>query len=362
MKKQKNILICPLDWGLGHATRCVPLINKFIERGENVIIGADNRPLSFLKDEFPTLQFIKFPGFEVRYPDKGSMAFKMLCSLPQLIKSIKKERKFLEKIISDYKIDIVISDNRYGLHSKNATCVFITHQLNIQSPGMLKIFGYFLKFTNIHYIRKYSECWVPDVISSSKISGELTKGYTQFGKVFFIGMLSRFTKFVTSSQEQKTPNDLLVILSGPEPQRTIFENIILKQLNVIKDLKVLIVRGITESNEITNISENIRMVSHLPTQQMAQAISEAGIVLCRPGYSSIMDLVTLGKKAIFVPTPGQTEQEYLATYYLRKNIFYTAKQKRFNISKAIEKSSFYSGLKATNDSKVLDERINALLS
>jgi len=290
------------------------------------------------------------------------MVLKMLRSLPQLLKNIRKERKLLENIISDYKIDIVISDNRYGLQSKNATCVFITHQLNIQSPGMLKIFEYFLKQINKYYIKKFSECWVPDFNNSNSISGELTKGFEQFGKVFFIGMLSRFNKPLTSSQDQKKLNDLLVILSGPEPQRTIFENIVLEQLKDNKNLKVLIVRGITESNEVADVTENIRMVSHLPTQQMAQAISDAGIILCRPGYSSIMDLVTLGKKAIFVPTPGQTEQEYLATYYMRKNIFYTVKQKRFNLSKALEKSGFYNGLKAANDYKVLDERIQFLLN
>jgi uncharacterized protein (TIGR00661 family) len=340
----------------------VPIINKFIEKGANVIIGADKRPLAFLKNEFPDLKFIQFPGFEVRYPDKGSMVLKMLRSLPQLLKNIRGERKFLEKIISDYKIDVVISDNRYGLHSKNATCVFITHQLNIQSPGMLKVFGFFLKQINRHFVQKYNECWVPDFNNSSSISGELTKGYEKFGKVFFIGMLSRFNKIFVSPKDQKSLNDLLVILSGPEPQRTIFENIILEQLKDIKKLKVLIVRGITESNEVADITENIRMVSHLPTQQIAQAISDAGIILCRPGYSSIMDLAALGKKAIFVPTPGQTEQEYLATYYLRKNIFYTIEQKRFNLSKAIEKSSFYNGLKETNEYKVLDERIQFLVN
>lgn len=362
MEKQKNILICPLDWGLGHATRCVPIIYKFIEKGANVIIGADKRPLAFLKNEFPSLKVIQFPGFEVRYPEKGSMALRMIYYLPQIIKNIRKERELLDKIISDYDIDMVVSDNRYGLYNRKAKCVFITHQLNIQSSGWLKIFGYFLKCINSHYIRKYDECWVPDFNRGISISGELSKSTGRFGKLFFIGILTRFNKSIIVSCENKNHFDLLVILSGPEPQRSIFENILLEQLKANNQLKVVIVRGITDSDEETKISENIKMVSHMPTLKLMQAITDAGIVICRPGYSSIMDLVSFGKKAIFVPTPGQTEQEYLAKYFLKKNIFYAMTQKRFSLAKALKKSSFYPGIKVNMDSKVLDERIHFLLS
>jgi uncharacterized protein (TIGR00661 family) len=346
-------LICPLDWGLGHATRCVPVIKGFIDSGANVIIAADNRPLSFLKKEFPLLQFIKFPGYDIRYPEKGSMILKMLFSFPRILSRIKRERKYLQKIIDEHKIDVVVSDNRYGLQNKKVKCIFITHQLTVKCPAWLKIFEHIIFLINKYFIKKFDECWIPD-------SGELSAKYDRFKNIHFIGIMSRFQNDQIHSSEI-LKYDVLCILSGPEPQRTVFEKIILEQLKEIKDLKTLIVRGITENESTSEISENIQMVSHLGTHKLAKAIVEAKVVVCRPGYSSIMDIVTLGGKVIFVPTPGQTEQEYLGKYYEERKLFYSASQKKFDLLTSIERSISYSGLKIESNQEILKERIQLLL-
>ena len=359
---RKNILICPLDWGLGHATRCVPLIRKFIAAGANVIIGADKRPLAFLKKEFPSLQFIRFQGYDIRYPRKGSMAVKMFLSFPHIVLRIWKEHKYLQKIISDLNIDIVVSDNRYGLWSNKTKCVFITHQLKVKCPAWLKLFEYILFQGNKYFINKYDECWIPDFKGEMTLSGDLSKNHNLFTNVHFIGSLSRFSNASLEELEYEQKYDVLFILSGPEPQRTIFENIILDQVKDNTSLKSLIVRGITEAAESKNISENVCIINHLETNELAKAIAESAIIVCRPGYSSIMDIAALGKKAVFVPTPGQTEQEYLAEYYKKKNLFFSVNQKKFNLQEAIDKSRLYCGLKIKVDYESLDKRINILLS
>ena len=361
MVSKKNILICPLDWGLGHATRCVPIIKKLIESGSNVIIGADGRSYAFLKKEFPLLQLIKFPGYEIKYPEKGSMVLKMLFSIPRILKGIKAERKNLQKLIKENNIDIVISDNRYGLWNTKTKCIFITHQLTIRCPSWLKLFEFPLFLINKHYIKKYDECWIPDLPGDMKLSSDLSKRFNKFNNIYFIGLLSRFSNTAQKPATCINKHDILFILSGPEPQRTIFENIILEQSKKIKYMKMLIVRGITEVDEIKNISENIQLVNHLETEKLANAIKESEIIICRPGYSSIMDIAILGKKAILVPTPGQTEQEHLGWYYKQKNIYYSVDQQNFNIIDSIESSKNYYGIIVNNDVQNLNERIKLLL-
>ena len=354
-------MICPLDWGLGHATRCVPVIQKFIDSGANVIIAADKRPLAFLQKEFPNLQFITFPGYEISYPEKGSMTIKMLLLSPKILRKIKQEHKFLEKIIKDYNIDIVISDNRYGLWNKSVKCIFITHQISIQVPKWLNIFKTKLFNINKHYIDKFSECWIPDSKGGLNLSGKLSDKYTSFKNIFFIGPLSRFGNSSETNYDGNNIYDLLCIISGPEPQRTIFENLILEQIKENSSLKILIVRGITELDEVKQITKNVTMVNHMETKEFRTAILDSSLVICRPGYSSVMDMVALGKNAIFVPTPGQTEQIYLAFYHKSRGSFYSVDQKRFNIQLAIEKSKYFHGIINTITAGQLEERIQLLL-
>ena len=362
MEDKKNILLCPLNWGIGHATRCVPIINKLIENNFNVIIGADKRPLEFLKKEFPELQYIVFPGYNLNYPEKGSMAFKMFLSAPIILFSFIREHKILKKIIKKNKIDAVISDNRYGLWNKQIPCIIMTHQILVKTPDNIKLFKKILFKINKFYINNYDELWIPDFEGEINLSGDLSHKYKISKATYFIEPLSRFNEYKSKVDISEKPcYDVLVMLSGPEPQRTILEENILKQLKETK-LKGVVVRGITEKSEHYNFTENIKVFSHLESDELINYILRSKIIICRPGYSSIMDLTALGKKAIFIPTPGQTEQEYLAQRFLNKKIFYSVKQKYFNLLNAIEKSEEYSGFLLKFDSTQLDKRIAHLIS
>jgi len=364
-----RILIAPLDWGLGHATRCIPIIRYLLEKGCEVIIGADGRPMQLLQKEFPNLQFIPMPGYGISYPKSGSMALKIASQIPKILKGIKRENLLLKKIIKEGKIDAVISDNRFGLWSKDVPCVFITHQLMIKSPFGEK----WIHQLNKKYISKFTECWVPDLprplIPSSAGEGKVTAGFSgdlshKFplpGNAKFIGLLSRFESpqppsrlreaLWRSEVQRVDKRHLIIILSGPEPQRTVLEEKILKQLAPLSfgrgvGGEVLIVQGITEKNERRKIFENVEMVSHLTSEELQKEILSSEIILSRPGYSTVMDLAVLGKKAIFVPTSGQTEQEYLAKYYSENKIAYSVAQNKFDLNIALRELEKYNGFQA----------------
>ncbi|MFI5163865.1 MAG: glycosyltransferase [Bacteroidia bacterium] len=348
-------MIAPLDWGLGHAARCIPIIKYLLEKKCEVVIAADGRPLDLLKKEFPLCEFVRIRGYAISYPENGSMALKMAFQIPKIISEIKREHDLLKKIIAEKKIDAVISDNRFGLWSKDVPCVFITHQMMVKSP-----FGEnLIHRLNKKYISKYTECWIPDHEGENNLSGDLSHKFPLLDNAKFIGALSRFNTGIVAQNKY----DLLVLLSGPEPQRTIFEKKILEQLSMF-DMKALIVQGITEKNERRKIFENVEMVSHLTSDELEKEILSSEIILSRPGYSTVMDLAALGKKVIFVPTPGQTEQEYLAGYFSEKKIAYSVSQKKFNLKIALEESKRYSGFdkkyQGEDFKKTVDEFLTSL--
>ena len=358
MKSKKTILVCPLDWGLGHATRCVPLVEQFLAEGYQVIIGADKNPLAFLQQEFPELKTVVIPGYEINYGEKGS-ALKLFYESVKFFNFIKEEHQFIEEIIKENNIDMIVSDNRYGLYSKKVKSIIITHQLYVKAPLGEKIAHKKIE----KLIGNFDECWIPDMEGTPNLSGDLShlKPFKHPHK--FIGALSRFTSLRTLRKEKRSnfkkefDYDIIAILSGPEPQRTIFEKLVFEQIEK-HNLKAVVVLGLPSSNviardkteailtsvnEIASLSrkamprngENIRIFNHLPTEEFYNYIQKSKVVVCRAGYSSIMDLAALNKKAILVPTPGQTEQEYLASYHLKKGKFYSQKQSEFDLEKGL---------------------------
>ena len=193
----------------------------------------------------------------------------------------------------------------------------------------------------IHYgfINRYSECWVPDAVQAPHLAGVLSHP-KRLPKVpvKYLGPLSRLEK----REAPPLQYDLLLLLSGPEPQRTIFENILLRQLTDFP-CRALLVRGLPGSEApLAPLPGHVTAVNHLPAAQLGQALQQADWVICRSGYTTVMDLVQLGKKAILVPTPGQTEQVYLGRYLQKQSLFYSVPQHLFNLREDMEKAKPYS--------------------
>ncbi len=341
LKPKKHILVAPLNWGLGHATRCIPIINYLIELGVKVSLASDGRALSLLKKEFPHLATFALPAYDIRY-DGRSMIWNIGKQLPKISRAILKEKKIIQKIVKSQQIDIIISDNRYGCRSKYTKNIFISHQINISIPNRpLEIIT---NKINRHFINLFDDCWIPDFEGEQSLAGKLSNTGESHR---FIGPLSRF-KFNTTEKEY----DLIAVLSGPEPQRSLLEQEIIRQLKTL-DLVSLIVQGKTENFEEINISKNVKMVSFLTSKELNQAILKSKIVIARSGYSTIMDLVAISKKAILIPTPGQTEQEYLAKRLFQQKLFYTQTQADLNIKSALKESEKFSGFKSKNHHQVL---------
>ena len=339
MKVKKRILVAPLDWGIGHSTRCIPVINALISNNYEVILAADSRPLHLLSTEFPQLEMIRFEGYNIKYSKYLHMTISMILQIPKLLWNIKKENSALDEIIKGYQIDGVISDNRFGLYSSKVPCVFITHQLEIQAPS----FAESIRNFNYQYINKYNACWVIDD-EKINLAGNLSKPDSLPNNTHYIGIQSRFEK-----QEIKKKYDFLAIVSGPEPQRTILEKGLVKALKDRKE-KSLIVLGKPEINTSNQIG-NLTIKSHLDAKDLNTAIIQSELIICRSGYSTVMDLAKLEKKAIFIPTPGQTEQEYLAHNFKDSGICYTQNQSDFNFEIAIAESKNYTGFNSKINSK-----------
>jgi len=347
LQKSKNILVCPLDWGIGHASRLIPIITEFIKNNNEVIIAGSGKSLLLLKTTFPKLRTISIEGYNIKYSKTIPLSLKMIFQAPKILIKISKEHKQLEKIIKEQNIDIVVSDNRFGLWSKMVKSIYITHQIMIKMPGILKFLEYPIYRFHKKTIKKYDECWIPDIEQNPNIAGDLTRKFPLPENAKCIGILSRFKKDKISDIKKKY--EILIILSGPEPQRTIFENILIEQISKT-DYKTLLVRGLNTSK--LSVPDNIDVVSHLNTNDMKDAILSSDYIISRSGYSTIMDLIVLEKNAIIVPTPGQTEQEYLAKYYKDKKIFYSVKQKDFCISSALKEVEQYNNKFEISETKL----------
>ena len=325
---KKNVLICPLNWGLGHATRCVPIIRACLESGLNPIIAADKAPLSFLQNEFPNLTFIKLPGFEPTYSKGNSQVFKLLTSIPNALINFSKEHKAIEKIVEDYNIDTIISDNRFGCWSKKVHSIYITHQLNIQVPKFFKWTSFIVNHLHKRYIKKYNELWIPDTEHAQSLSGILSHPANIKIKTRYIGFLSRFS---SEAKEESKSIDYLVILSGPEPQRTIFEDIVIKQASEVESSIVILRAKPNEDIIPDKAPENVTFFNHVDDETFTQIVANSKNIICRGGYTSLMDLIILNRNAYLVPTPGQTEQEYLAQHLAKEGLFNYCKQKDFKL-------------------------------
>ncbi len=328
----KTILICPLNWGLGHASRVFMIIKALHESRYRVIIGADKLALQLLKTEFPGLEIIRIRDITIRYSRWFPAWMVILANSPVLAFSIFREHHLIKKIIADLHPDMIISDNRYGLWNKNVLSVILTHQLSPRLPALLRIFENSLSNLIYKLIRKFDYCWVPDLKGVSSLSGNLSVTKKKSASIRYIGYLSRFSSLEIKPAEKIY--NLMFIISGPEPQRSVFLKIILDELKDISQ-NTLIVSGEPDKDYSYMHSPGCRIVSHLPSRKFMAAFSSSEYIICRAGYTTIMDLVVLGKKALLVPTPGQTEQEYLSRYLYDKGIFPSLPQSQFTIESAI---------------------------
>lgn len=351
----KRVLLTPLDWGLGHATRCIPIIRELRLRGWEVLLAGSGDALALLRIEFPDLPFFSLPPYAPRYPLYGSMAFRIARQLPRFVRVISEEHKAVKKIINDQKIDVIISDNRYGCWSRKIPSVFVTHQTNIIMPERLGILQFGVSRINRHLMQRFKICWIPDMPGNQSLAGDLAsfKNFPGRTGARHIGFLSRFER--RDNGDEKFKFDVLAVFSGPEPQRTVLENIVVPQLKQ-SGVDYRVVRGLPSSND----GQDPRTLNFLPSHELQKLIESSAVIIARSGYSTVMDMHALGKKIIFVPTPGQTEQEYLAKSLMEKGIAFSMPQTEFDLANALRKSADFSGFIPAKTNRLLTEAVDEL--
>jgi spore coat polysaccharide biosynthesis predicted glycosyltransferase SpsG len=362
LNKSKNILICPLEWGLGHAARMIPMAVKLREMNNNVIIASGEEHLSLLRTELPGLSYICFPGFKPVYSKFLPQYLSLLFKVPLLLYHIVAEHHKLKKIIAENNIDIIISDNRFGLWNKNITSVYITHMPLIPFPAKLKILEPVGVLLHRKIIKKYSLCFIPDLRGDLNLSGRLSHGIKLPDNVRYIGILSRFNDIghIVNDYHIKSKHNT-VILSGPEPQKEILKQKLVALLKQDKIPTIIFEGKPSHGGEIAGIA-NITFYRHLPALQMKEIIQESECIITRSGYTTIMELVSMNRSALIIPTPGQTEQEYLAEYLSEKGWFNTVSQSEIKEGIQLHKSKIMWQDEINRQSSILlNKALNELL-
>jgi spore coat polysaccharide biosynthesis predicted glycosyltransferase SpsG len=344
LTEKKTVIVASLNWGLGHATRCIPIIEALQAEGATVILASDGGALDLLKREFPHLRALELPAYNIRYPFR-SMVLSIAVQGHKILRGAVLEYFWLKKLIKKEKIDAVISDNRFGFFNRGVTSIFMTHQVQILMP--IRFLQPFVNAVNHFFIRRFDALWIPDNVGDKNLAGDLAHGtfVEKLSKkltINYLGTLSRMKYFSTEIKYRA-----IIVLSGPEPQRTILEKKILIQMEKIfltqkkgtpqYKSAFCLVRGVVNQQLPVKIKgqENIEVHNVLTTNDLNQKIMESDAVICRSGHSSLMDLVALQKHALLIPTPGQTEQEYLGHELARQNRFLCQQQDSLNLEKAL---------------------------
>jgi len=329
LSKEKKILFGVLNWGLGHATRSIPVIKQLLNAGYQIILASDGKALKLLQKEFPNLPSEKLPSYNIRYSKHGKfLAVKLLSQMPHIISTMRQESKITKKIVDKYRIDLIISDNRFGLRDTRINNIYITHQLRVLSGWSTPVSSWLHR----QIYQKFDEVWVPDFENEPNLSGKLGHLSKKSNKIKYIGIVSRMQK-----QIKPVKYEVLAILSGPEPQRSLLEKKLITELSKLP-FQIALVQGQVHKTSHKKSYKNIDIYNYLTTGKLTDLINASNTIISRSGYTSVMDLIAMEKKVIWIPTPGQKEQEYLAghlsEYYgqIRQN------QKKINIKPQLLKN------------------------
>ena len=324
-----RVLIAPLNWGLGHAARCIPIIDNLIHNGIEVIIAADQGPLALLQEYFPSLPFLDFPSLNIEYSTGSNQLVKMMGYVPKLLEQAKKDHLQTQAWVKNHGITHIISDHRYGVWSPSIPSVFITHQLYFKAPDGWQWTEPLLRWQHFNLIKTYDEIWIPDTAQSPGLSGSLSHGSPlPVPPIRFIGNVSRFTRLQEEKPLIPLP-DTIAILSGPEPHRSLLEKELTEKFEH-HQYPLLIIQGKPGNTPETFESTYVRKVQHLSSPQLLYVCKHTPYLISRPGYTTLLDLASIQRVATWIPTPGQTEQEYLGKVLAKNGQGLYFKQGQFN--------------------------------
>lgn len=309
MSEPKKILIAPLDWGIGHAARCIPIIRRHLAAGDQVELASNGRSKALLQFHFPNLKFLPDPpDYRIHYSNQLPFLLKVGSQIPRILSTISKENGWLNDQLEKSNYDLIISDNRYGLYAASVKSIIITHQTApiVPSLGRSLVYKYIRQ-----WCERFDETWIPDLEPIERsFGGQLSHGNLP-SNARYIGLLSRFSDVAKPAADETFKH--LAVISGPEPTRSEFERMLFQFFQEKKET-ALIVTGRPDVHE-DKVNDKVRVVSSISDTDLMAYAAGAKHIYARSGYSSIMDFAALDvlNKVVWYPTKGQTEQVYLAS-------------------------------------------------
>ncbi len=338
-----NIIYGICSWGLGHATRSLPVMRKLIEEGNNLTVISHGNSLKFLKRELGDggIRYFDVKDYPIPIAEtRGAFIAKSFLYWPKFMSRMHRGLEFVTKLLEKEKIDVIISDGRYDIYSRRIPSFLINHQVRVLNPLNLRTLEFGSEIYNLFFLNdRFIKFLVPDY-ENDDLSGKLSHNLKLIKreKIAYVGVLSDFRK-----RDLKKDIDYLISITGPEPQRSILENILMKQIGNM-DGKIVITLG-RPDKEVFRKEENIEVYNIVNKEKREEFLNRAKMVISRSGYSTIMDLAVIKTKALLIPTPGQVEQEYLAKYHMEKGTFYSVDQDRINLPEDVKKARRYGGVR-----------------
>lgn len=359
-KTPRRLLIAPLDWGLGHTTRCIPIIRYLLSLDHRILFAGDESQRDFIKKTFPGIDTVHLEGYHVHYgKTAGGLAWSLVKQLPGIFTRIRQEHKWLNDLVGSGEVDAVISDNRYGLYHRDIPSVFITHQLSVRTGAGGRADKIF-RSLHYRYINRFHACWVPDLPGDGSLAEGLSHPDVLPRQTHYIGWLSHLAP-LPGAREKKPETRLLILLSGPEPQRSILSEILWKQC-LEYPFPIVFIEGSAGCKPQGDIPAHITWKDRVAREELQPLLESASLVICRSGYSTLMDLMLLGKKAVIIPTPGQTEQEYLADRLHRKKFFYTASQEDLRLDRIIRETGEFHFIQKPAPPQLMEQVVDSWLA
>ncbi len=353
-----KIIYATCSWGLGHATRSLPVMRRLLDEGHELTVISNGRSLELLKTELcDAVDYYDIPDYPMLLSENARQFMaKSVIYWPMFIARMEAGLQCLQTILNKRPCDRIISDGRYDMYSRSVPSFFISHQMRIMNPLRIRMFETGSETFNLFFFKRFCGVIVPDYKEDS-LSGDLSHRLRKIdeNKLHYVGVLSDFKK-----KAMKKDIDYLISISGPEPQRTMFENALYEQIDDLKG-NVVITLGKSEKQEAFK-QKHAQTYSFVPKDKREALLNRARLVVSRSGYSTIMDLAVIGAQALMVPTPGQIEQEYLGQYHNKKGTFYTVSQGKIHLKEDVEKAKKTTGIIRACDVKQTVENIIDVVS
>lgn len=336
-----KILFAVHDWGLGHATRDLPLIRGLAASGHRVWVLSTGRALQLLQGELgEACEYVRLQDIPKPLGRRPFWFYvRMSLSLPVVFWTFHRERRLVDALVAEHGFDRIVSDSRYGVCSPSVPSFYLVHSLRQIIPGRPKRLEKMVEAAQKLMWRRAVKLLIPDE-EEDGLAGDLCHDLacSWEGRLEYIGVLA-------SVRRRDVPQDVdhFISVSGAEPQRTMFERLVLSQASSLPG-RVIVALGRPEAGAAVSDGGRVQVHAFMARAEQEEMMNRARLVISRSGYTTLMELAELRRRALLVPTVGQSEQEYLAERLERLGRMHAVKQGDLDLVRDAARALEYGGL------------------